>query len=76
MSVSSTNSYNKSSLIGIVAAYLPYKDIAVSAQTGRQRIVFEENSGLTIIYPVDYILEAIADADRKHTPEAKPIESN
>jgi len=36
----------KASLIGLVAAYVPYRDIAVSQQTGNVRVVFEENSGL------------------------------
>lgn len=47
-------------LIGIVAAYVPYIDVAASQQTGKARITFEENTGLTIIYPVDFLLETIA----------------
>jgi len=51
-------------LIGIVKEYIPYRDIAVSLQTKRPRIVFEENSGLAAIIPTDYILETIETAEK------------
>ena len=44
-------------LIGIVAGYLPYEDVAISPQTKRPRVVFEENSGLSVAYPVDFITQ-------------------
>lgn len=47
-------------LIGVVQAYVPYEDVAVSVQTGRPRIVFEENAGLAAVLPVDFIEETIA----------------
>ncbi|MCI0478125.1 MAG: serine protease [Anaerolineales bacterium] len=47
-------------LIGIVQAYMPYQDIALSAQTGRPRVIFEENTGLAAVHPVDFIIETIA----------------
>lgn len=74
--IDGTNAYSKSSLLGIVAAYLPYSDVAISAQTKKPRIVFEENSGLTVIYPVDYILDAISMAEKDHAEEAKPTVSS
>lgn len=43
----------------IVSNYLTYTDTAVSKQTGQSRVVFEENSGLAVIIPVDYVLETI-----------------
>jgi len=46
-------------LIGMVQAYVPYQDVAVSAQTGRPRVIFEENAGLAAVHPVDFIAEAI-----------------
>jgi len=46
-------------LIGIVQAYVPYQDIAVSLQTGRPRVIFEENAGLAAVHPVDFIIETI-----------------
>ena len=46
-------------LIGIVHAYVPYIDVAVSEQTGRARITFEDNSGLSSVVPVDRIEETV-----------------
>ena len=48
-------------LIGLVSSYIPYTDVAVSVQTKRPRVTFEENSGLTQVIPVDYIDETIED---------------
>ena len=45
--------------IGISSGYIPYKEVAVSLQTGRPRIVFEENTGLSKVWSVDYIKEVI-----------------
>jgi hypothetical protein len=47
-------------LIGVVHSYLPYLDVARSEQTGRPRIIFEENSGLALVDPVDRIMEVCA----------------
>jgi hypothetical protein len=47
--------------MGVVSGYVPYIDVAVSPQTGKTRITFEENSGLSAAYPVDYIEETIHD---------------
>jgi hypothetical protein len=38
---------NPSLLLGVVVEYIPYIDIAISQQTNRPRVSFEENSGLT-----------------------------
>lgn len=46
-------------LIGIVKSYVPYRDVAISMQTRRPRVIFEENSGLAAVHPVDYIEETI-----------------
>lgn len=42
-------------LAGIVVSYIPYRDIAVSQQTGEPRVMFGENSGLATVLPVDLI---------------------
>lgn len=42
-------------LIGIVSAYLPYTDVAISPQTHHVRVTFEENSGLAVVYSADQI---------------------
>ena len=67
-----TNPHMASKLIGVVHAYLPYFDAAISQQTGRPRVIFEENSGLARVETVDGILEACSAAqaewDRRYPP--------
>lgn len=58
-SIQGTKSPNDSRLIGIVKSYIPYNDVAISQQTNRPRIIFEENTGLTKIEPVDHIMATI-----------------
>ena len=59
VSITGTKSQKESRLIGLVKSYITYKDIAISPQTNRPRVVFEENTGLTNVEPVDYIIETI-----------------
>lgn len=46
-------------LIGVVTKCVNYCEPAFSKQTGRVRITFEENSGLTFVIPSQYIKELI-----------------
>lgn len=46
-------------LIGVLHAYIPYKESLFSRQTGRERSVMEENSGLTLVQTVDRIMEVV-----------------
>jgi S1-C subfamily serine protease len=46
-------------LLGVVKGYIPYLDVAISTQTKKPRIIFEENSGLAAVIPIDYVIEAI-----------------
>ena len=57
--ITGTKPQKQSRLIGLVKSYIPYQDIAISPQTGRARVIFEENTGLTNVEPVDYIIETI-----------------
>lgn len=57
--IEGTKAITESRLIGLVKSYIPYRDVAISPQTGRTRVVFEENTGLTNVEPVDYIIETI-----------------
>lgn len=57
--IENTKLINAAYLIGIVASYVPYLDVAVSQQTNRPRVTFEENSGLASVFPVDYIEQLI-----------------
>ena len=52
-------------LIGMISGYLPYQESAVSEQTGARRIVFEENSGLATVVPIDLIQETVGLAAQK-----------
>ena len=45
--------------IGIIGSYIPYDDIAVSVQTGQPRIIFQENTGIAVIWSVDYLNQII-----------------
>ena len=54
-----TGANGMAKLIGIVCAYIPYRESLYSRQTERERSVMEENSGLTVVQPVDRILEVV-----------------
>lgn len=53
--IEGTQSIQRSALIGIVKSYVPYRDVAISQQTGNPRVIFEENSGLALVETVDSI---------------------
>jgi S1-C subfamily serine protease len=57
--IQGTKAQSAAYLIGMVLDYRSYVDRAVSEQTHHPRIVFEENSGLADVLPVDYIVQAI-----------------
>ena len=57
--INGTKSNSESRLIGVVKSYLTYRDAAVSKRTNCTRVVFEENTGLTNVEPVDHIIETI-----------------
>lgn len=59
ISITNTPRNDSVNLIGIVSAYIPYREQLMSTQTQRIRMVNEENSGLTVVYPVDYIAEVV-----------------
>ena len=50
-----TTANQRSLFLGMVSRYIPYQDVAVSQQTGRLRVIFEENSGLGKVVPYDAI---------------------
>jgi hypothetical protein len=62
-------------LVGVVSSYIPYDEPAVSPQTKRLRIMFEENTGLANIVPTERLIELLAsDAVRRidtHCPDAQ-----
>ncbi|MGA8011192.1 MAG: hypothetical protein WB949_02065 [Candidatus Acidiferrales bacterium] len=60
VSITGTPAQTTSFLIGMITSYQPYTDVAVSFQTKRPRVTFEENSGLAEVLPIDDIDEMIA----------------
>ena len=64
-SIKGTKNNSRALLLGMVSSYLPYEDIAVSKQTGRVRVIFQENSGLATVVPVDVIRETVEAANKK-----------
>jgi hypothetical protein len=58
----------------MVIAYRPYDDTAVSLQTKKPRVIFEENSGLAEVLPIDSIEDVIVDwqKSQKPNPDAVP----
>jgi len=47
-------------LVGMVSSFIPYSEIAVSLQTKRPRVIFEENSGLANLVPAWVVKKFIA----------------
>ena len=45
--------------IGVIGEYVPYTEVAVSVQTGLPRIYFQENTGLSRVWSVNYIRQII-----------------
>jgi len=67
VSIQGTKPLKRAALIGIVKSYIPYQDVAISQQTQRPRVIFEENSGLANVETVDKIIETIeADEIKKN----------
>lgn len=59
ISIDGTPKNTSANLIGILSAYIPYRETLFSRQTGRDRMIQEENSGLTVVHPVDRIKEVV-----------------
>ena len=59
MAITGTPAVNSAYVIGIVKEFVPYSEEAISVQSGRTCVVFEENSGLSRVIPAGLILETI-----------------
>lgn len=68
IAIQGTKANHRCGLIGMVSSYLPYQEVAVSQQTGRPRMIFEENSGLGVVVPHDVIQEAVLAAVQELIP--------
>jgi len=74
MAISGTKSQTAAYLIGVVRGYVPYNDVAVSQQTGQIRAIFQENSGLAEVVPIDYVndtIKAWRDVQEKRNAQVK-----
>jgi len=60
--IDKTSSHKNASLIGIITSYVTYRDVAISQQTNQPRVIFEENSGLAVVVPADFIRETVEEA--------------
>ena len=60
--------------VGMIGGYLPFTDRAVSVQTGKTRVLFEENAGLSIVWSIDYLCEII-ESDSFRTQLKSLVES-
>ena len=58
-SIAGTPTNINANLIGILSSYIPYEDTLISQQTKRPVMIHQENSGLTIVHPVDRIKEVV-----------------
>ena len=72
IAIHETKAVSSAYLIGVVQSYLPYQDFAISEQTKKPRVMFEENSGLTAAIPIDFVKEAIATHKETKAKEASP----
>jgi len=74
--IQGTQPQHASYLLGMVKSYIPYRDVAISAQTKRPRIIFEENSGLTAVIPVDFVRDALQQHLKRQEQEQSGTTSN
>jgi hypothetical protein len=78
MSIEGTASIQRSCLVGVVAAYVPYQDISVSVQTMQPTITISQNSGLAQVFSVDCIRQTVKryeQRDSRAKKEAEPQKS-
>jgi hypothetical protein len=49
----------KGGFIGILGQYITYNEAAVSLQTGRVRVMFEENTGLSRVWSISFLRQIV-----------------
>ena len=60
--ISGTTAITHALLIGVVSKNIRSREVAVSVQTGEQRVVFLENTGLSRVVPISSIKETLMSA--------------
>lgn len=66
ISIEGTPHNSSANLIGVLSSYIPYKETLISLQANEPRSIITENSGLALVYPVDYI-KTVVDIERKRS---------
>ena len=74
MSIQGTKSQSAAYLIGVVAGYLPYRDVLKSQQTNEDRMIVVENSGLSSIVPVQYLCDLVQSL--QPSPDTEEAQNN
>lgn len=69
VAITGTKSQNRAMLLGMVSGYVPYQDVAYSRQTNRPRVMFEENTGITLVVPFTHVSETVEAAYQRQTQE-------
>ncbi len=59
LAIEGTPTNQSANLIGILSDYIVYEDVLVSQQTKKAVMIERENSGLTVVHPVDRIKEVV-----------------
>ena len=59
VSITGTKPVNRAYLLGVAKTYIPYREVAISSQTGEPRVIFVENSGLAGVVPMDFVKEVV-----------------
>ena len=72
-SITGTKAISNASLLRIVTGYVPYEDVAISAQTNLPRVVFQENSGLAKVVPIDRVFEVIGQVETIQASDLPPV---
>jgi hypothetical protein len=68
--------------VGVIGSYIPYNDVAVSLQTKEVRVVFQENTGLSLVFPVGLVRllieskETLAQVQKLRPPPTPPAPSS
>lgn len=76
LSITGTPSNSSANLIGILSAYIPYNEPLVSKQTGNIVEIRQENSGLTVVFPVDRIIETVNICIKKDIEASAVVENH
>lgn len=75
LAIEGTKTIQRADLVGIVKSYIPYIDSAISPQTGRARVSFEENSGLTRAESADSIREVVEKGQEQMTNKLEQLQA-